>query len=97
MNYNLDNISDLKDNIPLFNNNNLLCEEMYEKLQSNLNIFSLNYLTMEINLSTPTNFCLNFENYIYNRISSTKINVLRDPESKNLFYIIPTNNENALN
>ena len=94
MNYNLDNISDLKDNIPLFNNNNLLCEEMYEKLQSNLNIFSLNYLTMEINLSTPTNFCLNFENYIYNRISSTKINVLRDPESKNLFYIIPTNNEN---
>ena len=49
---------------------------------------------MEINLSTHTNFCLNFENYIYNRISSKKIEVLRDPESRNYFYLIPTNNEN---
>ena len=91
--YNLDNISTLKENIPSFNTNNLLCEEVYEKLNSYLDIFSLNYLTMKINLSTPTNFCLNFENYIYNRISSKKIDVLRDTQSKNLFYLIPTNND----
>ena len=93
MNFNLDNISELKNNIELFDTNNLLCEEVYEKLNSYLNKFSLNYLTMTINLSTPTNFCLNFENYIYNRISSKKIDVLRDPSSKNLFYLIPTNND----
>ena len=91
--YNLDNISTLKENIPSFNTNNLLCEEVYEKLNSYLEMFSLNYLTMKINLSTPTNFCLNFENYIYNRISSKKIDVLRDTQSKNLFYLIPTNND----
>jgi hypothetical protein len=91
--YNLDNISTLKENIPSFNTINLLCEEVYEKLNSYLEMFSLNYLTMKINLSTPTNFCLNFENYIYNRISSKKIDVLRDTQSKNLFYLIPTNND----
>ena len=91
--YNLENISTLKENIPSFDTNNLLCEEFYEKLNSYLELFSLNYLTMEINLSTPTNFCLNYENYIYNRISSNKIDVLRDTQSKNLFYLIPTNND----
>ena len=93
MEFNLNNTSNLQQYMDTFNINNLLCDEVFNKLQSNLDIFSINYLTMEINLSTPTNFCLNFENYIYNRISSKRIEVLRDPESKNFFYLIPTNNE----
>ena len=93
MEFNLNNTSNLQQYMNTFNINNLLCEEVFDKLQSNIDIFSINYLTMEINLSTPTNFCLNFENYIYNRISSKRIEVLRDPESKNFFYLIPTNNE----
>ena len=94
MNFNLSNLTKLEENIATFNTSNLLCKEIFDKLQSNINLFSINYLIMEINLSTHTNFCLNFENYIYNRISSKKIEVLRDPESRNYFYLIPTNNEN---
>ena len=94
MNFNLSNLTKLEENIATFNTSNLLCKEIFDKLQSNINLFSINYLTMEINLSTHTNFCLNYENYIYNRISSKKIEVLRDPESRNYFYLIPTNNEN---
>ena len=94
-NFNLDDISTLKNNMTSFNTDNLLCEEVYEKLNKYLEIYSLNYLTMGINLSTPTNFCLNYENYIYNRISSKKIDVLRDTKSKNLFYLIPTNDESV--
>ena len=95
MNFNLNNITDLKENIKSFDANNLLCEEIYKRMQSILGNFSLNYLTMKINLSTPTNYCLNYEDYIYNRISSKKIEVLRDTESRNLFYLIPTNNEST--
>ena len=93
MKFNLDNTSNIKEDINSLDTDNLLCNEVSDKLKDILNKFSINYLTMEINLSTPTNYCLKFENYIYNRISSKKIEVLRDPESKNLFYLIPTNNE----
>ena len=92
--FNIDTISSLKEKIKNFDTSNLLCEEAYNELQKQVvQHFSINYLTMEINLSTNTNYCLNYENYIYNRISSTKIDVLRDPETKNYFYLIPTNNE----
>ena len=93
MDFNLKNTSNIKEYIKPFNINNLLCEEVYDKMQSYIDFFSLNCLTMKINLSTPTNFCLKYENYIYNRISSKNIEVLRDPKSKNFFYLIPTNNE----
>ena len=95
MEFNLNDTSNIKEYIKKFNIDYLLCEEVFDKLQTNLNLFSLNYLTMEINLSTSTNYCLNYENYTYNRISSKKIEVLRDPKSKNFFYLIPTNNESV--
>ena len=91
--FNIDNIQSLKENIINFDTNNLLCEEAYNIIQNYISAFSLNYLTMEINLSTHTNYCLNYENYIYNRISSEKIDILRDPETRNYFYLIPTNDE----
>ena len=94
MKFNLSNVTNLTENITSINTSNLLCREIFDKLQSDINLFSINYLTMEINLSTSTNFCLNFENYMYNRISSKKIEVLRDPDTRNYFYLIPTNNEN---
>ena len=61
MKFNLSNITNLEENIATFNTSNLLCKEIFDKMQTNINLFSINYLTMEINLSTHTNFCLNFE------------------------------------
>ena len=50
---------------------------------------------MNVNLSTQTNLCLQFEDYYYNRISSKDIDILRDTETKNLFYLIPTKTEST--
>ena len=94
MSFNIEDILALKNKInssellKSFDLNDLLCEEIKKKLEDKINIFSFNYFTMNLNLSTTTNYCLEYENYFYNRISSKDIEVLRDPETKNLFYLI---------
>ena len=73
-----------------------LFEEIATKLQeSNINNISYNYLSMNLNLSTETNFCLAFEDYYYNRISSKDIDILTDPQTKNYFYLIRTRTEST--
>ena len=73
-----------------------LFEEITQKLQEK-NVFdiSYNYFSMNLNLSTETNFCLPYENYYYNRISSKKIDILKDTETNNLFYLIKTKTEST--
>ena len=79
-----------------FDINNSLFEEITKKLQEkNVDEISYNYFSMNVNLSTETNFCLKYENYYYNRISSKNIDILRDPETKNLFYLIKTKTEST--
>ena len=101
MSFNIEDILALKNKInssellKSFDLNDLLCEEIKKKLEDKINIFSFNYFTMNLNLSTTTNYCLEYENYFYNRISSKDIEVLRDPETKNLFYLIPTKTEST--
>ena len=99
--FNIEDINILKEKIGSLNilkNINLedsLFEEIYNKLQEKVNNFSFNYFTMNLNLSTSTNYCLEYENYYYNRISSKDIDILRDPETKNLFYLIQTKTEST--
>jgi len=96
MSMNLDDISKLKEIISsldysrIFDIDDSLCEEINNKLQSQINNFSFNYFSMNLNLSTTTNYCLEYEDYYYNRISSKNIDLFRDPETKNYFYLIPT-------
>ena len=99
--FNFNDISDFKEKINSseilknFNLDDSLFEEINNKLQELIFNFSFNYFTMNLNLSTTTNYCLIFENYYYNRISSKDIDILRDTQSKNLFYLIPTKTEST--
>jgi len=102
INLNISDISLLKENINSsqllkdFDINDSLFEEIYTKLQGkNIEDLSFNYLSMNLNLSTTTNYCLEYENYYYNRISSKDIDILRDSETKNYFYLIPTKTEST--
>ena len=95
--YDIIKISELKEKInssPLlkdFDIKDSLFEEIYNKLQGNLTENLLfNYLSMNLNLSTSTNYCLVYDNYYYNRISAKDINILKDPQTKNIFYLVPT-------
>ena len=96
MSMNLDDISKLKEIISsldyckIFDIDDSMCQEISNKLQSKINNFSFNYFSMNLNLSTTTNYCLEYENYYYNRISSKNIDIFRDPETRNYFYLIPT-------
>jgi uncharacterized protein YlxW (UPF0749 family) len=96
MSMNLDDISKLKDMISsldysrIFDIDDSMCQEISNKLQSQINNFSFNYFSMNLNLSTTTNYCLEYENYYYNRITSKNIDIFLDPETKNYFYLIPT-------
>ena len=99
---NISDISLLKENINSsqllkdFDINDSLFEEIYTKLQGkNIEDLSFNYFSMNLNLSTTTNYCLEYENYYYNRISSKDIDILRDSETKNYFYLIPTKTEST--
>lgn len=93
---NLEDIPSLKEKLnesdisKFFDIDSSLCLEISERLKDKIDNFSFNYLSMNLNLSTTTNYCLKYENYYYNRISSKEIDILRDPETKNLFYLIPT-------
>ena len=100
--YNINDISLLKENINSsqllkdFDINDSLFEEIYTKLQGkNIENISFNYFSMNLNVSTTTNYCLEYENYYYNRISSKDIDILRDSETKNYFYLIPTKTEST--
>ena len=99
--FNIDDISTLNKKINSsellknFDTKDSLYEEINNKLKEKINSLSFNYFSMNLNLSTSTNYCLEFENYYYNRISSKKIELLRDPETKNLFYLIPTQTEST--
>ena len=99
--FNINDISSLKESInssELLQNFNLtesLFEEINDFLKEKLYNISFNYFTMNLNLSTTTNYCLIYENYYYNRISSKDINILRDPETRNTFYLIPTKTEST--
>ena len=98
---NLDDISKLKEIISsldisrIFDIDDSLCQEINNKLQSQINSFSFNYFSMNLNLSTTTNYCLEYEDYYYNRISSKNIDIFRDPETKNYFYLVPTRTEST--
>ena len=99
--FNINDISSLKEKInssellKIFNLNDSLFEEVNNKLQEKVDNISFNIFTMNLNLSTTTNYCLVYENYYYNRISSKDIDILRDPETRNLFYLIPTKTEST--
>ena len=99
--FNINDISSLKEKINSsellkdFNLNDSLFEEVNNKLQEKICNIYFNIFTMNLNLSTTTNYCLMFENYYYNRISSKDIDILRDPETRNLFYLIPTKTEST--
>ena len=99
--FNIDDITTLNEKISSsellrhFDVKDSLFEEINNKLKERINSLSFNYFSMNLNLSTSTNYCLEFENYYYNRISSKKIELLRDPETKNLFYLIPTQTEST--
>jgi hypothetical protein len=100
--YNLNDISSLKEAINSseilkdFDISDSLFEEVTKKLQQqNIDDISYNYFSMNVNLSTQTNFCLPYENYYYNRISSKDIDILRDTEKKNIFYLIKTKTEST--
>ena len=101
MSTNLDDISKLKEIISsldisrIFDIDDSLCQEINNKLQSQINSFSFNYFSMNLNLSTTTNYCLEYEDYYYNRISSKNIDIFRDPETKNYFYLVPTRTEST--
>ena len=101
MSMNLDDISKLKEIISsleysrIFDIDDSLCEEINNKLKSQINNFSFNYFSMNLNLSTTTNYCLEYDNYFYNRISSKNIDIFRDQETKNYFYLIPTRTEST--
>ena len=102
INYNISDISLLKEKINSsqllkdFDINDSLFEEIYTKLQGkNIENISFNYFSMNLNLSTTTNYCLEYENYYYNRISSKDIDILLDTETKNNFYLIPTKTEST--
>lgn len=96
---NLSDITNLKEKISslelsrFFDLDESKCQEMCNKFQSQGNNFSISYFSMNLNLSTTTNYCLEYENYYYNRISSKKIDIFQDPETKNYFYLIPTRTE----
>ena len=99
---NINDISKLKEKINSseilknFDISDSLFEEIATKLQEkNIDNISYNYFSMNVNLSTQTNLCLQFEDYYYNRISSKDIDILRDTETKNLFYLIPTKTEST--
>ena len=99
--FNIDDISTLNQKInssPIFKNFDIkdsLYEEINNKLKEKINSLSFSYFSMNLNLSTTTNYCLEYENYYYNRISSKKIDILRDRETKNLFYLIPTKTDST--
>ena len=96
--FNVEDISTLNEKISLlkyFDVKDSLYEEINNKLKEKISNLSFNYFSMNLNLSTSTNYCLEFENYYYNRISSKKIEILRDPDTKNLFYLIPTQTEST--
>ena len=99
--FNIDDINNFKEKIHSLNtlkNINLedsLFEDIFNNFQEKVNEFSFNYFTMNLNISTSTNYCLEYEGYYYNRISSKEIDILRDPETKNLFYLIPTKTEST--
>ena len=101
MEFNINDILALKNKInsskslKSFDIDDLLCEEIKKKLQDKISNFSFNYFTMNLNLSTTTNYCIPYENYFYNRISSKDIDILKDPKTKNLFYLIPTKTEST--
>ena len=99
---NINDVSELKEKINSseilknFDISDSLFEEITTKLQEkNIDNISYNYFSMNVNLSTQTNLCLEFEDYYYNRISSKDIDILRDTETKNLFYLIPTKTEST--
>ena len=50
---------------------------------------------MNLNLPTTINYCLEYENYYYNRISSKNIDIFCDPVTKTYFYLIPTRSEST--
>ena len=97
--FNIEDISTLNEKINSsellkhFDTQDSLYAEINNKLKEKINSLSFNYFSMNLNLSTTTNYCLEFENYYYNRISSKKIDVLRDHETKNIFYLITTKTE----
>ena len=99
---NINDISSLKEiinsseTLKNFDISNSLFEEVNAKLlEKNVDNISFNYFSMNVNLSTETNYCLAFENYYYNRISSKDIEILSDTEKKNLFYLIRTKTEST--
>ena len=99
--FNIEDISNLKQKLSsseLFKNfdiNDSLFEEVNNKLKEKVNNLSFNFFTMNLNLTTSTNYCLKFENYYYNRISLKDIDILSDSQTNNLFYLIPTKTEST--
>ena len=99
--FNIDDVATLKEKINLlellkkFDMNDSLFEEINNKMKETVENISFSCFSMNLNLSTSTNYCLEFENYYYNRISSKDIEILRDPGTKNFFYLIPTKTEST--
>ena len=99
--FNIEDISTLQEKInssellKKFDMKDSLIEEINNILKEKVENISFNYFSMNLNLSTTTNYCLKYENYYYNRISSKDIEILRDIQTKNLFYLIPTKTEST--